>query len=182
VRGDVPTFHRAAHHDGCEPTPVGKVLFHGTPITEAINIVHTNEISTGANWRGEGDRVPLSRSFAVAYRFGEATDFSDFPTVFVLDWPKLAANYQIIPHSDVDANGDPWPTDEQEEAVYGRIRPLSRYLVSINIQPKILRAAMNEPELLGWMVDERSYTKSIQGAKNMMLRFARHPKLNVWHP
>lgn len=165
-----------------ERTPVGDVLFHGTPLTHLINIIKTNEISTGIDWRGEGDRVALTRSYRVAYSFGKQGEGTYYPTVLVLDWKKLASAYHVIPHNDPDPDGNPRERNEREEAVYGTIRPLSQYLVSVNVNPRFLRAAMKDEDFIGLCIEEHGWAKTPQAVQRMLMAVAQHPKLNAWRP
>jgi hypothetical protein len=167
-----------------EPTPVGEFLFHGCALCYAVGIVRDNEIHTGADWRGEGDRVALTRSYKVAHSFGEAGDFDMYPVVFVLDWPALARDYKMYPHQDVDCNGEFWPNDhsedgtEQEEALYGTISPLDRYLVSINIAPELLQQALADDDHGHWCQEERGTCRSLAHYRQIIQKMMAHPKLN----
>ncbi len=173
---------------GRTPTPAGTVLFHGTPLDQLVNILKTNVLWTGINWRGEGDRVALTRSYTVAYSFGEQGDFSIYPSVLVLDWEKLSMAFQIVPHSDFDAEGNHWQNthsedrSEQEEAVYGNIRPLGRFLISVNIEPVLLRQAMTDKDFVGWVIEEKGWARTPHVVHAMLQAILAHPKLNVWHP
>jgi len=167
------------------PTPIGEVLFHGTPLGYLLGILARNEISTGGDWRGEGDRVSLAKSYSVALQFGAQSDFDMYPSVIVLDWPKLAQSFKIFPHVDVDVDGNPWPNDEEEEAVYGNIRPLSRFLISVNIPLTSIHAAIEDDDFHQWIIHdgpEYPFMRTKRGIRNALLRLLNYPKLNVWHP
>jgi hypothetical protein len=173
----------APEHVGSrERSPIGQYLFHGTPIFQAINIIRTNEISTGIEWRGEGDRVALTRSYKVAVTFGEQGEFEQFPVVLVLDWKRLASNFALHPYDDPNEDGSPRHNDrsedgtEQEEACYGTIRPLSKYLVSVNIDPAALQAAIESEDVAGYVLDEWGWNpKRFQAG---LVKLSQSPLLN----
>lgn len=171
-----------------ERTPIGQFLFHGTPLDHLVNILRENAIMTGIDWRGEGDRVALTRSYRVAEGFGEQGDFADYPTVLVLNWEKLAASYHVIPHNDTDSDGDHWKNSrsedgtEQEEAVYGDIRPLSRFLVSVNVDPAHVHKAAADQSFIEWLIEEKGWVKTRRAAVAMTEAVLRHPLLNRWKP
>lgn len=167
-----------------ERTPVGKYLFHGTNLDCALNIIRVNEISTGGEWRGEGNRVALTRSYAVAQDFGTHNDGGAFPAAFVLDWRKLAAKYQVVPYRDVDCNGEYFKNSasedgtEQEEAVYGAIRPLSQFCLSINVDPEIMQSALNEDDFAEWCIEEKGFFKTPRAVKGALERLSKSPVFN----
>lgn len=165
------------------PTKIGKYLFHGTPLRFALDILRSNQISTGINWREEGDRVALSRNFLVARDFGTYGEIEDTPVVLVLDWAKLASNYQIHPYNDTQPDSDELRSNkfsidgtEEEEAVYGEIRPLSKYLMSINTDEGMLDRAMTDPDIMGYYVDE--YGDKPHLVRRAIIALKANPALN----
>jgi len=171
-----------------ERSPVGDVLFHGTPMDHLVNILRTNAIDTGIDWRGEGERVALTRSYHVARSFGEQGDYAIWPSVLVLNWKKLAAAYPIIPHNDTDSEGEHWKNansedgTEQEEALYGAIQPLSRFLISVNVRPAHVREAMQDDGFIEWLIEEKGWVKTKRAAVAMTAAVLRHPLMNRWVP
>lgn len=169
------------HISALGKTPAGKYLYHGTPLDCLLNILKHNDLSTGMEWRKEGDRVALTRSYAVAERFSSySSGGSDwgYEAILVLDWAKLAHDYEIHPYIDTDHAGEKWTMDEQEEAVYGAIRPLSKYLVSVNVDPAHLDAAMNDPEWVELCVDDKGFFKTKRGLVNAIQKIIASPFFN----
>jgi hypothetical protein len=159
-------------------------LFHGTKLESAIKIVADNCIYTGCDWRGEGSRVALTRSYPIARKFASAEGVcgSLGAVVFVMDQRKLAQVLKIKPHRDTDASGEYWP-DEQEEMVMGDINPAESYILSINVKPEQIEfalsdAALDEKECL---VDEGMFD-SVDQIDELLHNISTHPKLNRWAP
>jgi hypothetical protein len=162
--------------------PQSAYLFHGAPLDHLVSILRDNCISTGINWRGEGERVACTRNWKIALGFGNQGDFDMFPAFLVLDWAKLAKKYHIVSYEDCDMHGEAWKTSEQEEAVCGEITPLSSYLISINVAPEVLLAAMQDREYADWVVGEKSFFSSPRYWFAALQRLSQSPKLNAWRP
>lgn len=163
-------------------------LFHGTPLAMLLNILKDDALTVGINWHGEGDRVATSRDWRVAAQFGVQGDYSGYPSMLVLDQRKLAQRYKIKPYQDVDSEGNEWP-NEKEEMVMGDIRPLHRYLISINIEPHILAEAIEDSEFHEWVSEfwteaegEASPFPTPESVEAALLTLSRHPLLNRWEP
>lgn len=161
-------------------------LFHGTPLDMLLNILASDTLSVGINWRGEGDRVATSRDWRVAAQFGVQGDYSGYPTMLVLDQRKLSQRFKLKPYRDYDAEGNAW-ADEKEEMVMGDIKPLHRYLISINIEPHLLAEAIDDTDFHVWMAEtwaesENSPFTTPETVEAALLALSRHPLLNRWEP
>jgi hypothetical protein len=161
-------------------TPIGQYLYHGTPLDCVLNIIKTNTLNTGQEYRGEGDRVALTRSYAIAEEFAGYSSGGQewgYRAVLVFDWAKLARDYEIHPYRDTYHGGGE-RNDEQEEAVYGNIRPLSKYVVSINVAPDEFKSAMNDADWIAMCLEEKSFIRSKRGLFGMMKKLNELPILN----
>ena len=103
-------------------------LYHGTTVPRLMKILRANALRPANLRGGYKNSVSTTRSYEIAQRFSaDDPDFPQYGAVLVLDKTKLAQNYKIKPYDDI---GD---DSEQEESIIGTVRPLSDYLVSLNI-------------------------------------------------
>jgi hypothetical protein len=154
-------------------------LYHGTLLQNAIRIIASNEFYSGIDWRGEGDRVSLTRSYNVASDFsgyegicGETTG-----VVFVLDPVKLAHNHKIKPYRDVDSSGQ--AHEENEEMVMGNIKPAEPFIISINIPVETMTLINSNTfdEIKECWIEETHFS-SVEEIDNQLHRLLTHPKVN----
>ena len=155
-------------------------LYHGTNLTNAILVLQDNILYTGIDWRGEGDRIATSRDYRKAHSFGKGgLGLNDYGVIFVLDQDKISQNIKIEPHRDYDMHGEYWGTDEQEEKIMGDLKPLSKYLLSINIDPSILKKAYNDEDFYNLMLTEYpDRVRDVEHIQELLHKLANHPLLN----
>lgn len=163
-------------------------LFHGTSIAAAVRIIEENALGkTGTNaW---ANQVSLSRSYGKAWHF--ATHHDDVGCVLVLDQAKIATRYKIAPFHDTGWQDDgiygadpAHPLyDEREEIVKGIIRPLSSYLISVNLDPVEVRRELESEYFLTQNEDVVHYLgRDMDQSRNRIEALLQHPKLNTWLP
>ncbi len=104
-------------------------LYHGTTIPRLFKILRGNALRPANLRGGHKNGVSTSRSYKVAQDTFSHDDpeFPQYGVVLILDKAKLVQKYKIVPYDDI---GD---DSEEEEQIIGTVRPLSAYLVSINI-------------------------------------------------
>lgn len=152
-------------------------LYHGAPICQLLRILQADALGL------PGRAVSLSRAPHVSGYFsaaGERMEW-DYGGVLVLDQGRLAQRYAIKPHHDrwaelPDHSGF---RDEQEEKINGPIQPLSRYLLSITINPAHLRQARKDDDFMTNSEDfARFFGADRRTFKTLIGRLLRHPLLN----
>jgi len=137
-------------------------LYHGTGFYNAIEMIKRDRIEArtshfapqlGMLRQMQIPGVSLSRSRTVAFEFG--------PAVLVLDQRKLVQTHKLVPieywwhperSSDIPSKRSKGNTiedqgTEAEEFCIGEIKPLTRFLISILMEQKSLRALKNQ---LSW--------------------------------
>lgn len=172
-------------------------LFHGTPLTTLLIMLETDQLGFS------GTPVSLSRSYQVSWGFGPGDGYGG---VLVLDQEKLRQNYRLSPTDNMEgvtgsapAHTGAWEA-EHEEIVDRSIRPLSRYLLSINVDPAMLRQAQRDKRWLDkerkfWMNGKNYYqnvdaVRSVVGSGEMIPRIIprltskllNNPLLNRYQP
>jgi hypothetical protein len=163
-------------------------LYHGTELANAVAIVRDNMIDGYTEREHLPFAVSTTRDPRLAFDVGTWWDRMH-PVVFVLDQRKLAQARKIVPHVDVDSDGEVWGYDreksptrqrgkESEERVIGSIKPLDRYLVSINVDPSFLARARRD-ETARYSVHETGNFKTSKEFLAALDAFSRHPKLNA---
>lgn len=160
-------------------------LFHGTELANALMIIQSDTIvaTKTEGYSTDPQGVSLSRSHRFAREWGKSSD-TGYGAVFVLDRSRLAQRFRIVPHAAEPDRG--WASGETqrheaEEVVLGTIAPLSRYLVSVNVDPEHLDHLLGDEavfsnwfraihDLLGYCSDDE--------ARAMLLSLQGHPLLN----
>jgi hypothetical protein len=141
----------------CE-AEIQRYLYHGTTVPRLFKILRGNALRPANIRGGHKNGVSTSTSYEVAQTFPDDPDFPQYAAILVLDKTKLSQKYKIVAYDDI---GD---GSEQEEQVIGTIRPLSHYLVSINIPniDEMMRDVDFEEYLSEW--DGFSTTDSVKQA------------------
>lgn len=159
-------------------------LYHGTRLASMLHELLIDQLGRD-DWN---PRISLTRSYQVAHYFAQSdSPFSHFGGIFVLDQRKLAQRYLIRPYHDrwagLDNENSGWRDEQEEQVVAKTIQPLSRYLISINADPDILREAYREtyyfrddPEI------QEYFGGRIRLAKQCIKNLLVHPLLNKWKP
>lgn len=157
------------------------VLYHGTHLTSANDIIIDNRIAASAN----GETIDISNPklpfvsnttknkniVSLTRDYGFAKKFSNDNVVFSLDAKKLRQKYKIIPfdffsYFDKPSDGDyKYRRREKEEACFGDIFPLDKYLKAIYLRYPKYRYCMNSVE------DE--------GEKSPYYQLINHPLLKI---
>ena len=159
-------------------------LYHGAPLPHLLRILQTDML--GKNYHRT---VSLSRAYHVSNYFsasGERDVWEDYGGILVLDQRLLAQTYKIRPHNDEWAYANPDHSgfrDEQEEVVTGVIVPLSRYLISINVDPMMSKQASRDTDYMANSEDFETFFKNKRKEfKRLIGELLRHPLLNKWRP
>jgi hypothetical protein len=143
------------------------VLYHATKCTnDLFAILRSNKLIgytehaanlLGKNREGVLQGVSLTRSLDFAERFGDGN------AILVLDRPRLKTRYRITPidyYSKREGFDDPIGEEDEEFVITPEISPLSRYLVSVRINPETY-AAMQEFYGVGMMNELHSRAAEI---------------------
>lgn len=157
-------------------------LYHATALNYALAIIAGNALGVPGTHRGS-NQVSASRSYQKAYDIAEAAADTAV-VVFVLDQAKLTTRFRITPFHDAHwQNGgvyDPSDdrTDEQEEVIHGIVRPLDRYLMSINVNPALLDRALKD-NLSSWIWRDLGSPDQVAA---LIASLKQHPLLNRFAP
>ncbi len=144
-------------------------LYHGTTVPRLFKILRGNALRPANIRGGHKNGVSTSRSYEVAQTFPDDPDFPQYAAILVLDWAKLAQRYEIKPYDDI---GD---DSEQEESVIGTVRPLSQYLVSVNIPN--FEEMIRDADFAEYLTEWDGFT-TIESVKEALRKLAALPTLN----
>lgn len=163
-------------------------LYHGTELLFLAAIVRDDTLSAGVNWGrvGEPNGPRLTRNYRVAMTFAQDNEFG-MGGVLVLDQQKISQRHRIQPYADVDAQGQRWSNEFEEVPLVAELYPLSRYLVSINVDPRHIRKVMADKDLMGFRVAEDPSPMSelfatFDECHAALANLLHHPKLNASVP
>ena len=112
-------------------------LYHGTGIVSLGLILRDDTLYESGHWgrTGEPHGARLSRNPTAAANFSHDAEYQR-GGLLCFSKAKLAQNHKIVPYQDVDSGGDPWGENEAEEVVIGPVKGVSKYLVSVIINPR----------------------------------------------
>lgn len=157
-------------------------LYHGTELASAVMILRSDTIE--ATHDSDYDDDPLgvstSRTARWAMGWGAGRDDTGHGVLFVLDQAKLATRYRIVPHAAMTVTGERLD-GEDEEVVIGTIKPLSAYLLSINVNAaKLATLLEGGPAFEKWLgaVGDLMAYPGPDLAMEMLQELASHPLLN----
>lgn len=164
-------------------------LYHGTNLLFLAAIIQDDALSEGVHWgrKGEPHGPRLTRSYRVAMTF--ATDQElEMGGVLVLDQQAMAHRHKIVQYRDVDVYGKQWAADEAEEIpLTSELKPLSRYLLSVNADPDQIKFLLENEDYMGYGVEEsganvvRAFT-TFDECRTALRNLLNHPKLNTVVP
>lgn len=151
--------------------PQSRYLYHGTTVPRLFKILRGNALRPANLRGGHKNGVSTSRNYKVALdTFShDDPDFPQYGVVLVLDWQKLAQRYRIKPYDDI---GD---DSEEEEQIIGTVKPLSTYLVSINIPN--FEAMMQDQDFKDYLTEWDGFP-TIQSVEIALQKLAETPVLN----
>ena len=164
-------------------------LYHGTNLLFLAAIVQDDSLSEGVHWgrEGEPNGPRLTRSYRVAMTF--ATDQElEMGGVLVLDQQAIANRHKIAQYRDVDAYGNQWAADEAEEVpLTSELKPLSRYLLSVNADPAQIKFLMENEDYMSYGVEESEANvvrafETFDECRTALKNLLDHPKLNTMVP
>lgn len=160
-------------------------LYHGTGVAALLGILRADTLRGSKDYDDDPYGVSLSRSYRVAQSFQGRDGWSGGTgAVLVLDQQRLVQNHKIAPFASVDSEGA-YMDREDEEVVLGDIKPLSRYLLSINIEPRLFKMLYHPTDFYRWWESTgRDYSgidDDDQGRESL-LALRHHPLLNKISP
>ena len=155
-------------------------LYHGTGIASLLNILATNSLNTSQDYDDDPLAVSLTRDPRVAAGFMSRNAGTDLGAILVLDQQKLVHTFRIAPFAAVDIDGNSI-SNEEEEVVYSNIKPLDRYLLSINIADRVFKT-LDDPFHFNqwWEQAGRDFgqTDDIEECRARLAALRVHPLLN----
>jgi hypothetical protein len=148
-----------------------RYLYHGTTVPRLFKILRGNALRPANIRGGHKNGVSTSRNYKVALNTfsHDDADFPQYGVVLVLDWAKLAQRYKIKPYDDI---GD---DSEEEEAIIGTVKPLSNYLVSINV-PNV-EAMIQDVEFKDYLTEWDGFP-TMKSVEVVLQKLAAMPVLN----
>lgn len=163
-------------------------LYHGTNLLFVAAIVASNELSAGMMWgrKGEPNGPRLTRNYGVAMTFANDNEFT-MGGVLVLDQGRISNNHRIQPYRDVDAQGEAWPNEYEEVPLTQALKPLSRFLVSINCNPDHIREVLADDDAIAFGVSDSPLQvicafQTIEQGRQELTQLLHHPLLNAQVP
>ena len=128
-----------------------KVLYHGTSAWNMALIIASDTLLEGAYWQkpNEPHGPRLTESFKSAQSFIQyASPEWEIGGVLVLNTAKLMQDYQLVTYEDKPYGSDKaWGEEQEVVPLTEAIKPLSKYLQGIKIDPEHIQEAMSDEGL-----------------------------------
>jgi hypothetical protein len=160
-------------------------LYHGTDLASAINILRTNQIDSASQYEHNPEGVSLTREYTVAHDFGTMWD-RQYPVVLVIDAQRLKqSRAKVVPRRDSPSPGEYRDRAEAEEMVIGDLPNLSKFLVSVNVKPADIAAALKDRDWAEEVMDQNGGEDIFKTRRTLLaaLRaFTKSPLLNSVRP
>jgi len=154
-------------------------LYHGTSLPKASRVIKDNILAANTpihstlvpqQHRGQDKTVSLSRDVQVAINFARASasDNNSLPVVFILDQALLSRDLgkRMRPYDDIDSmdkvSKRSQGTSEREEAVFGSIQNINKYIKRIIISVPSVSAPADDDYDRAPLTDRRLAAAQLQ--------------------